>query len=372
MSLVCLGLNHKTAPVEVRERVAFTPGHVAGAINEIRASELIEETVILSTCNRVEIYAASPDGSGDVAGRELRELLDYFCRHFHLEPEHEKEFYQLAGEEAARHLFQVSSGLDSMVLGETEIFGQVKKAYSDAQAAGSTRRVLNKLFQQAFTVGKMVRSSTHITRGSTSVGSVAVDLAEKIFGDLSGCHVMVVGAGDMSRRVGKSLKSRGARSVIVSNRSFDKAEALAAEMDGSAVRFDEWEKVINDVDIIISSTSAPHVLIREDVIRRAMSRRRRRSLFLIDIAVPRDIDPGVNAIDNVYLYDIDHLQSIANDARRERKRQIKACEKLIEAYIEDKGIPALEAPPAQYLQEREREPDDRDDSHPGSEPVAQS
>jgi len=368
MSLVCLGLNHKTAPVEVRERVAFAPGYLAEAMAEICSSGLLKETVILSTCNRVEVYAASQENdSKGVAEKELRELLEYFMRHFQLEPEHEKEFYKLANENAARHLFNVSSGLDSMVLGETEIFGQVKKAYSDAQSAGATRRVLNKLFQQAFTVGKMVRSSTHITRGSTSVGSVAVDLAEKIFGDLSGCRVMVVGAGDMSRRVGKSLKSRGAKSVIVSNRSYDKAEALASEMDGEAVRFNEWETVIHDVDIIISSTSAPHVLIDAKMIGNAMGRRRR-SLFLIDIAVPRDIAPEVNDIDNVYLYDIDHLEAIADDARRQRKRQITACEKLIDEYIDDKGIPALEAPPAGHV----RKDVSDDGANPGSEAVTQS
>ncbi len=380
MSLVCLGLNHKTAHVDVRERVAVAPRHLAEALAEIRASGKIGETVILSTCNRVEIYAATPD-RGSSSSREhgavdddedgalaRKVLLDYFIDHFKLEPGHEKEFFSFSGEAAARHLFHVSSGLDSMVLGETEIFGQVKQAYADAQAEGTTSRVLNKLFQQAFTVGKMVRSSTHITRGSTSVGSVAVDLAEKIFGDLSGCRVMVVGAGDMSRRVGKSLKSRGANSIVVSNRSFDKAEALAAEMGGDAVRFDEWESVIHDVDIIISSTSAPHVVIPADMIHSAMQKRRRRSLFLIDIAVPRDIDPKVNEIDNVYLYDIDALDGIASQARRERELQIAACEKLIDAYIDEKGIPALEAlPPI-----ARRRSGKNDSTGSGREPLAQS
>jgi glutamyl-tRNA reductase len=373
MSLVCLGLNHKTAHVDVRERVAVAPAHLAAALEEIRASGLIEETVILSTCNRVEIYAASSHhasvgGSADNSAEVQQALLDYFIDHFELEPEHEKEFFRFSGEAAARHLFEVSGGLDSMVLGETEIFGQVKQAYADAQAEGTTRRVLNKLFQQAFTVGKVVRSNSQITRGSTSVGSVAVDLAEKIFGDLSGCRVMVVGAGDMSRRVGKSLKSRGADSIVVSNRSYDKAEALAAEMDGEAVRFDAWESVIHDVDIIISSTSAPHVLIGAEMIAEAMEKRRRRSLFLIDIAVPRDIDPLVNEVENVYLYDIDALDGIASLARRERQRQIAACEKLIDAYIDDKGIPALEPAPKGAPKDA---PSD-DEANPGSEPVAQS
>jgi glutamyl-tRNA reductase len=201
---------------------------------------------------------------------------------------------------------------------------------------------------------------------------VAVDLAEKIFGDLAGCHVMVVGAGDMSRRVGKSLKSRGADSIVVSNRSFDKAVALAEEMGGKAVRFDAWESVIHDVDIIISSTSAPHVLIGADMVSRAMEKRRRRSLFLIDIAVPRDIDPLVNEVENVYLYDIDALDGIASQARRERKRQIAACEKLIDAYIDKKGIPALEptVPPEQKGAPKNASPND--EVTPGSEALTQS
>lgn len=377
MSLVCLGLNHKTAHVDVRERVAVAPAHLAAALAEIRESGLIKETVIISTCNRVEIYAANPirsaaDKGNDSSAEVQKLLLDYFIDHFQLEPEHEKEFFRFSGEKAARHLFQVSSGLDSMVLGETEIFGQVKQAYADAQAEGTTQRVLNKLFQQAFTVGKMVRSNSQITRGATSVGSVAVDLAEKIFGDLAGCHVMVVGAGDMSRRVGKSLRSRGAESIVVSNRSFDKAEVLAEEMGGKAVRFDAWESVIHNVDIIISSTSAPHVLIEAGMISKAMEKRRRRSLFLIDIAVPRDIDPLVNEVDNVYLYDIDALDGIASQARRERELQIAACEKLIDAYIDDKGIPALEptVPPEQSGGPKNASPDD--EANPGSEALTQS
>lgn len=340
MSILCLGVNHKTAPVEIRERFAFSDSSLAAALAEILKLPGIEETVVLSTCNRVEVYA----GSGETVTSEvaLQRLRQYLLEHFEIGPENENSimFYEMNDEEAAKHLFQVASGLDSMVLGETEIFGQVKKAYSTSQAAGTTARRLNKLFQQSFRIGKLIRSSTEIQRGPTSIGSVAVELAEKIFGRLKGCQVMLIGAGEMSRVVAQSLQSRGAKSIIVSNRSYDKAEELAAMLEGEAVRFDEWEKVIKRVDIVITSTSAPHYILKPEMIEHEMSHRRR-PLFVIDIAVPRDVDPAVNEIDNVYLYDIDQLQAVATDARSEREKQIKACLALIDAHLADKGIDAL-------------------------------
>jgi glutamyl-tRNA reductase len=245
--------------------------------------------------------------------------------------------YQLDAAEAARHLFRVVSGLDSMVLGETEIFGQVKAAYKTALDTGTTGKTLNKLFQQAFTVGKRVRNDTMIQRGSTSVGSVAVDLAEKVH-DLKECRVMLVGAGEMSRTCAQSLLSRGAKSIIVSNRSYDKAVELAEEMKGRAMKFDEWEHALHEVDVIISSTSAPHFVIKPEQIEQTMRKRRWDPLLIIDIAVPRDVDPAVNAIEGVYLYDIDALQAIADDGRRERERQLALCEKIIEEQLAKFGF----------------------------------
>jgi glutamyl-tRNA reductase len=245
--------------------------------------------------------------------------------------------YKLDAAEAARHLFRVVSGLDSMVLGETEIFGQVKAAYKTALETGTTGRALNKLFQQAFTVGKRVRNDTLIQRGSTSVGSVAVDLAEKVH-DLKECRVMLVGAGEMSRTCAQSLLSRGAKSIIVSNRSYDKAVELASEMKGSAIKFDEWEQAMHEVDVIISSTSAPHFVIKPEQIEQVMRKRRWQPLLIIDIAVPRDVDPAVNELEGVYLYDVDALQAIANDGRRERERQLAACESIIEEQLEKYGF----------------------------------
>lgn len=333
--LLCLGLNYRTTPVEVRERIAFPEAHLPEALREVRALPGFEESVVLSTCNRVELYAVQET----LRGRSGFDLLrDYLVEHFQLEAEHAEalSFYHLESEEAVRHLFRVVSGMDSMVLGETEIFGQVKQAYKTALESEATGKTLNKLFQQAFQVGKKVRNETSIQRGSTSVGSVAVDLCEKVF-DLKQCRVMLVGAGEMSRTCAQSLMSRGAKSVIVSNRSYDRAVELAAEMGGRALKFDEWEKVLHETDVIISSTSAPHFVIKPEMVEQVMRKRRWEPLFIIDIAVPRDVDPKVNEIEGVYLYDIDALQAIAEDGRRERLRQLAACELIIEEQLEKFG-----------------------------------
>jgi glutamyl-tRNA reductase len=335
-TLVCVGLNYKTTPVEVRERLAFPEAVVPQAVKNIRELPGFGESVVLSTCNRVELYASHELPEAPQSHDALR---DYLVRHFQLQPEHAEAMvlYQLDAAEAARHLFRVVSGLDSMVLGETEIFGQVKAAYKTALDHGTTGKTLNKLFQQAFTVGKRVRNDTMIQRGSTSVGSVAVDLAEKVH-DLKECRVILVGAGEMSRTCAQSLLSRGAKSIIVSNRSYDKAVELAEEMKGRAMKFDEWEHALHEVDVIISSTSAPHFVIKPEQIEQTMRKRRWDPLLIIDIAVPRDVDPAVNAIEGVYLYDIDALQAIADDGRRERERQLVLCERIIEEQLAKFGF----------------------------------
>lgn len=343
MSIFCLGVNHKTAPVEIRERLAFAESSIPTHLEEIRGLRKVSEAVVLSTCNRVEIY-----GAADEPGEALEGLVDYLVNHFEVTPG-EVEFYRKEAEEAAHHLFEVASGLDSMVLGETEIFGQIKKAYATAQTSGATSRRMNKLFQQSFSIGKLVRSSTRIQQGSTSVGSAAVDLAEKIFGQLDGCRVMIIGAGEMSRVTAQSLRSRGASSIIVSNRSFDKAEELAVELDGKAVRFDDWVNYLDQVDIVISSTGAPHAVVKKEAVESSLDDRRGHPLFLIDIAVPRDIEDEVNELDNVYLYNIDQLTRIANDGVARRERQIEVCRTVIHRFLDEKGIEALaEIPPRHH------------------------
>jgi len=340
VSIFCLGVNHKTAPVEIRERLAFAEKAIPQHLEEIRDLGTVREAVVLSTCNRVEIYGAAEEPES-----ALDQLIDYLIDHFSVEPG-EVEFYRKASEEAAHHLFEVASGLDSMVLGETEIFGQIKKAYATAQTSGATSRRMNKLFQQSFTVGKLVRSSTKIQQGSTSVGSAAVDLAEKIFGRLDGCRVMIIGAGEMSRTTAQSLQSRGASSIIVSNRSYDKAVELAEELSGRAVHFDDWSNCLDQVDIVISSTAAPHTVVHKEMVEKVISSRRGHSLFLIDIAVPRDIEDDVNDLDNVYLYNIDQLTRIAAAGVERRKEQIEICRGVIGKFLEEKGIEALvDGPP---------------------------
>jgi glutamyl-tRNA reductase len=346
--LLCLGVNHRTTPVELRERVAFAEGKIPDAAREIKSLPGFGESVVLSTCNRVEIYTARAPAD---AASGFSALSGYLANHFALTPAQSGALtsYRLSETDAARHLFRVVSGIDSMVLGETEIFGQVKAAYDTALKAGATGRDLNKLFQRAFTVGKLVRNETTIQRGSTSVGSVAVDLAEKIFGNLRSCHVLLIGAGEMSRVCAQSLLSRGAKSIFISNRHYERAAELAAEMKGTALHFDEWEKAVHDVDIVISSTSAPHFVVTPELIAPLMHRRRGRPLFIIDIAVPRDVDPRVNDIEEVYLYDVDALQGIADEGRRERARALAKCEQIIEEQLRKYGYAEDSPPPPSAL-----------------------
>jgi glutamyl-tRNA reductase len=336
MDLICLGLNHKTAPVDVRERFAVGSNKLGESSAELAALTDAGEAVVISTCNRTEFYLAAED---------VRAALGKLEAHLAGRTDDPNgaaaHFYRLEKLAAARHLCRVVSGLDSMMLGETEIFGQVKQAYQAALDAGATSGVLNRLFQRAFGIGKKVRTETSIQEGSTSVGNVAVDLAEKIFGHLKDSEVMILGAGEMSRVTAQSLVSRGARSIFVTNRSFDRAEELASEMGGRAVRFDDWQSVLERVDIVIASTGAPHAIIhRKDVelVRRA---RKFRPLFLIDIAVPRDIDPGVGEIEEVYLYDIDTLEQLAEEARGRRQKQIDECERIIDAELAKANLPGI-------------------------------
>lgn len=337
MSIFCLGVNHKTAPVEIREKLAFSQKKLPENLKEITGLDSVDEVVVLSTCNRVELYGASPS-----IVNVFDDLKNFLIEHFDISG-HPVEFYQHQDEAAANQLFEVASGLDSMVLGETEIFGQVKKAYQTALEAGVTGKRTNKLFQQSFTIGKMVRNNSKIQHGSTSIGSVAVDVAEKIFGNLKGCKVMIVGAGEMSRTTAQSMVSRGASGIIVSNRSFDKAEELAQQLDGKAMRYDDWEKALPKVDILIGSTAAPYPIIKRDAIERQMRKRRGRPLFLIDIAVPRDIEDSIRTVDDAFLYNIDQLTEIAEQGKARREEQIVFCRKLITDYIDQKGIDALRA-----------------------------
>jgi glutamyl-tRNA reductase len=328
MDVFCLGLSHQTADVATRERFAFAEHEIAACAVELRGRPELGEAVILSTCNRVELYVATPETAAGMAAAEA-----YLDARTPFQEGDRKALYRQDGAAAVRHLFRVVSGLESMVLGETEILGQVKKAYSVAAESGATSRHLNKLFQRAFNVAKEVRTKTAITRGSVSVGSVAADLAEKIFGRLGSCRAMILGAGETSELTARALMSRGAHGIFVSNRSFERAQMLAEETHGEAINFEQWHERFDDIDILISSTSAPHMIVTPEKLGQAMRKRGNRPVFVIDLAVPRDVDPAVNDLDGVYLYDIDALQSIAAESMAIRRQELSECERMIERHV---------------------------------------
>ena len=330
MKVVVIGLSHHSSPVELRERFAFAAPKIPAALKALRESGVASEAVILSTCNRVEIYAATAlEPATAFFG------LKNFLKDFHaLDDALGDEIYTLSEPQSLHHLFKVAAGLDSMVLGETEILGQLKNAYQVAQQEKHTGAKLNKAFQRAFNAAKHIRTNTNIQRGSVSVASVAVELAQKIFSSLAGREVLVIGAGEMSEKTARALHSRGAKSIVIASRSHERARILAAEFGGRAVQFDDWSAEFEKIDIVISSTSAPHFILDRAKLEPLMKARKHRPLLLIDIAVPRDIAPEVNFLQNVYLYNIDDLQAIADDYLKQRKEEIAHCEQIIAEKVE--------------------------------------
>ena len=327
--IICGGLTFEKTAVELREKVAFRDSQLPEALAEMKRHLGLREAVLVSTCNRVEYFGAT-----DVPEHAAAAWPD-FLRRFHAVPDDFAPLsFQLSGVTCVEHLFSVASGLKSMVVGETEILGQLKDAYDVARVQGQTGKWLNRLFQSSFAAAKSVRSHTAITRGSVSVGSVAVELAEKIFGDLRGCRVMVIGAGETSERTARALLSHGVTSIMVANRTYDRAAALAVELGGEAVHWEEWEKRAVDIDIMISSTSAPHYVLTSEKLAELLKVRPRRPLFLIDLAVPRDFEPSINLLDDVYLYDIDDLQSIAQSHLRERQTEIVRSVEILKPHVE--------------------------------------
>jgi glutamyl-tRNA reductase len=327
MNLFCVGLSHHTANVETRERFADS----AGAECTLRAAGCAE-ALVLSTCNRVEVYGASHKrvSTDEIAQCLLQDAEVSERGHSEALP-----FYRYEAEKCVQHLFRVASGLDSMVVGETEILGQAKKAYQSARTSGAVGPCLHRLFQRAFRVAKQVRTHTQITRGSVSVGSVAVDLAQKIFGELVNCSVLVLGAGETSERTARALVSRGAIDLRVSNRSNDRARELAQRVGGQAVDFDQWPQQCCEIDILITSTSSEAPLLNPANLGPMLAGRIDRPLFIIDIAVPRDVDPTVNEMEGVYLYDIDALRSVAEQSLAVRRQQMASAEAIIAEHVSD-------------------------------------
>lgn len=323
MNVFCVGLSHHETKVETLE--AFTGD--SRTQRDLREAGCTE-AVLLSTCNRVEIYGVAkkavltPDIARCLArSGQVDETLPAFYRH--------------EGEACVAHLFRVASGIDSMVVGETEILGQTKKAYESAKSTGSAGSFLHRLFQRAFRVAKHVRTHTEITRGSVSVGSVAVDLAGKIFGDLGSRKVLLLGAGETSERTARALVSRGVSDLRVSNRSLERANELAAAVGGNVIRFEDWTFQCSEVDILITSTSSEVPLLRPENLLPVLRERIDRPLFIIDIAVPRDVHPEVNQLEGVFLYDIDSLQSVAEQSLALRRQQIAEAESIIAGHVSD-------------------------------------
>jgi glutamyl-tRNA reductase len=326
MNFFVLGVNHKTAPVEVRERFAIPEARLPEALTRLTSMDGVEEGMIVSTCNRVEIFARSTNGHCDLQ-KFVRDYFGFSAGEY--EPyifEHEKL-------EAVKHVFRVASSLDSMVVGESQILGQVKEAYATARALGTVNSQLDQLLTRAFAVAKKVRNETTIASSSVSIASVAVELAEKIFGSLTGKSVYLVGAGKMCELAARHLIAHGAKKIYVGNRTFDRAVALAAKFDGEAIPFERLYDTAPWADIIISSTGAPHAIFRKEHGEKFLHARKNRPMFFIDIAVPRDIDPGLNDLDGIFVYNIDDLQQVVQSHMGDRRKEAVHAEVIVEEEV---------------------------------------
>jgi glutamyl-tRNA reductase len=330
MPLVVLGLNHKTAPVEIRECLAFSEEQVKQGLRNLHEYDDILECVILATCNRTEMYAVVEEPED-----ALPILQEFLSKMSGEDARLAGHLYYYIEDECIRHLFRVASSLDSQVVGEGQILSQVKNAYSIARDAGITGTVLNTLFNRAIAVGKKVRTKTRIAYNAVSVSYAAVELARKVFGDLSRCNVLLLGAGEMSELTARHLVSTGVSTVFVSNRNYDRAATLAEKFRGVAVPFEDFMKCAINADIVITSTGAPHYIVRAWDVAHLMPKRQNKPIIFIDIAVPRDVEPEVAAIAGVQLYNIDSLEAVVESNIRARAKEARAAEKLIEDELAD-------------------------------------
>jgi glutamyl-tRNA reductase len=336
MKLLVTGVSHKTAPVEVRECLAFPDDLLPSALQDLKSREGVIEAMILSTCNRVEIAITTDDGE-DPAG-----IVDAFLSdHRMLPPVTLKPYlYRLEGREAIHHLFRVAASLDSMVVGEPQILGQIKAAYAAAKTHGALCGWLEGLVARSFHVAKRVRSETGIGQMAVSVSYAAVELARKIFGSLDQRTVMIVGAGKMSELAARHLRRSGASHVFVTNRTYERAVEMAKLFQGTPVEYSRYQGMLPEVDIVIASTGAPQYILHKAEMQRVISARRNRPVFLIDIAVPRNIEPAINELDNVFLYDIDDLQGVVNANLRERMKEADRAEQIV-AHEVDRTVARL-------------------------------
>ncbi len=340
MKILLTGLNHKTAPVELRERLAISPEKLADETRALLSHPGVREGLILSTCNRVEMLVCYEDRDPELAA--------YLNKHFSVDSQSlQPHLYQYREIEAIRHLFRVASSLDSMVVGEPQILGQVKESYTAARSVGAVGGNLERLLQGAFAAAKKVRSETQIGSSSVSIASVAVDLARKIFGSLEGKRVLLVGAGKMSELAARHLMQQGAGSLLISNRTHERAVRLAQKFNGHVVRFDDLYARADEADILITSTGSSEFLFRTPHAQQFLQRRRNRPMIFIDIAVPRDVDPAINRLEGIFLYDIDDLQSVSVSHLSDRTREAERAEAILEQELDryQRRIDALDVVP---------------------------
>lgn len=337
--MVCLGLNYRTAPIEVREKFSVPSKQLVARNAVLAALPGVQECVLLSTCNRTELYYWSHE---PVASHDA--ILAHFLGGVSQGEQQATCFYTYEGADALEHLACVASGLDSMVVGETEIFGQLKDAYRAAVEAATTACCANRTFQRIFSIGKKVRTETRITSGPTSVGAVAVQLAHNALGGLSGANVLVVGAGEIARSTAQSLRSRGAESIFVANRSYDRAVDLASQVGGRVIRFSEWIPYLEQIDIVIVSTASPVYVVSPPVLRETQAIRAGRPLFLIDLSVPRNVDPACSGVSGVHVYDMDDMQNMVADTRRQRAAEIAGGEQLVRSWVAENAPDLLSRP----------------------------
>lgn len=329
MNLIIVGLNHKTAPIEMREKLFFPPEKLGEALKKLLASYDLNEGVIVSTCNRVEVIGVS-----DEIEKGTWEIKRFFSEYHGIPLEELDEFlYAHTAEDAVRHAFRVASSLDSMVMGEPQILGQVKDAYSRAVHNDTAGVIMNKLFHKTFSVAKRIRTETKIGSSAVSISFAAVELAKKIFGDLTGKSSMLIGAGEMAELAARHLISGGVREIILTNRTYEKAVEMARDFNGTAIMFREFIHYLKNVDIVIASTASPKFIIKPDELHDVMRERKQRPMFFIDISVPRNIDPMVNNIDNAYVYDVDDLQGVVAANLKERTKEARKAEAIIEEEI---------------------------------------
>lgn len=362
MTLIAFGINHKTAPVDIREKVAFAPEKIERALHECVNNGEVSEAAIISTCNRTELYTSINES--DAGKIEFNSLLDWFCQYHKLDRKDvEPYIYLHSNNDAVQHILRVASGLDSLVLGEPQILGQIKDAYNTANQAGTIGRQLNRLFQHTFSVAKQVRTDTAIGANPVSVAFAAVSLSKRIFADLSKHTALLIGAGETTELVAQHLANQGVNKMIVANRTVERAQILANKFDAEAIALSDMPERLVEADIIIASTASQLPILGKGAVERALKQRKHRPMFMVDIAVPRDIEPEVGELDDVYLYTVDDLHEVIEEGRQSREEAAVQAEEIIVNQVDHfmgwlrslKGVDTIRAFREQAEQKRDEQ-----------------